>query len=242
MTDAFDFKDGAGLAAGTIAAFMATERFAIACHVDPSNARLISRAVMLVILAFAARGAWRARFAIRRPRAIYIVVAILFGFGSGTVLAWLNHPIVAWLGPDRAAQREVAAEGLAFGLFVHALYGPICEELVFRGVLVRSLATRWRWPATIAVSSLAFALYHTSPFQIVETVCFGAVAAYLVLRSGSLIPGLVMHVTTNVWIHLGWYEQPGALWAYIAGHRDQYSVACALATFTSLWLLWKDRE
>ena len=92
------------------------------------------------------------------------------------------------------------------------------------------------------MSATVFMLYHANPYQIVETFCFGAVAAGIILESRSIIPAIVMHVTTNVWVTLGRYHMPAGLWERLGDNHDAYAACAAIATFTALWLLKGRRE
>lgn len=90
------------------------------------------------------------------------------------------------------------------------LVGPLTEELLFRGA-VFELAER-AWPKTplfaITLSSALFSAYHlqlhayqVTPFvmfQLVFTLGMGYVLALVRSFSGSIWPGLVLHVATNL--------------------------------------------
>ncbi len=116
------------------------------------------------------------------------------------------------------------------------LLGPLAEEIAFRGVLVRSLAAAWSPPRAIAAGALAFVVYHHSPYQIVTPLAFAAMTGLLVLRSRSLVPGLIAHVATNVYVTLHGYRAPEPVWTSIADHHAAFEAACALATFAAVWM------
>ena len=54
-----------------------------------------------------------------------------------------------------------------------ALAPAICEEVLFRGVLVRGLATRFIVPFAILIAALIFSLYHLRIVQLVPTFTLG---------------------------------------------------------------------
>ncbi|MEO0751884.1 MAG: type II CAAX endopeptidase family protein [Pseudomonadota bacterium] len=81
------------------------------------------------------------------------------------------------------------------------------EELVFRGYLQSQLAARFNHPIFwIGIPSLLFGLLHYSPdmagenawMLVVWSAVFGAAAADLTARSGTLGPALALHFVNNV--------------------------------------------
>jgi membrane protease YdiL (CAAX protease family) len=81
------------------------------------------------------------------------------------------------------------------------------EELVFRGYLQSQLAARFRHPIIwIGLPSFLFGLLHYSPglagdnawVLVVWATVFGAFAADLTARTGTLGPALALHFTNNV--------------------------------------------
>ena len=99
------------------------------------------------------------------------------------------------------------AQGPAYiGLVVSVAVGaPIVEELFFRGLLLRSLRRRMGDVKAILVSAVAFGLAHGSTLPadavvlvIVSLTVFGAVLAWLAIRTGRLGPGIVAHAAFNL--------------------------------------------
>lgn len=98
----------------------------------------------------------------------------------------------------------------AFAILGFTLLGPLTEELLFRGAIFE-LAQR-SFPAEalapILISTVLFSAYHLqlhgftmTPFvamQIAFTLPMGLVFATLRAWSGSLWPGLALHVLTNL--------------------------------------------
>lgn len=124
--------------------------------------------------------------------------AVLIGLS-----AWyVDLALVTWLAPRGGAPHleaivEHAPVGLA--LIAIALLPAIAEELVFRGVLARSLARR-SVPIAILASALVFSLYHLLPIQMVATFPLGVALAILAVRSGSVLPGMLTHFLNNAMV------------------------------------------
>jgi sodium transport system permease protein len=73
----------------------------------------------------------------------------------------------------------------------------VCEELAFRGFILTGLRRRYRPWAAIGLSSFLFALYHMNVFQLLPTFLLGVVLALLTVRSGSVVPAMVLHLLHN---------------------------------------------
>lgn len=83
-------------------------------------------------------------------------------------------------------------------LFLAAVVtAAICEEFLFRGLLLNLLRRRAGWISAIAWSSVMFALYHLNPLVLLPITLVGAYLAILVWRSGSLYPAIVAHGLNN---------------------------------------------
>jgi membrane protease YdiL (CAAX protease family) len=77
------------------------------------------------------------------------------------------------------------------------LLAPAMEELFFRGFAFRAFLKRYSLPKALIVSSLLFALFHLNPWQAIVAFPIGLLNAWLLLRTGSVVPGILVHVATN---------------------------------------------
>lgn len=90
-----------------------------------------------------------------------------------------------------------AGRPLAVDLAVLALSPAVCEELLFRGVVLRAAQDRLEpWGVAVVVGVL-FGLFHLSPYRFVPTVLLGVVLTVIVLRTGSLFPAILFHFLNN---------------------------------------------
>ena len=96
--------------------------------------------------------------------------------------------------------------------------GPLCEELVFRVGIVRSLYRHNvpGWDAA-AIGALAFALVHGNVTQGIPAFIIGVVLGLYYLRSGNLRLCLPAHIANNtlavVLMALGQDDAPAAWWS-----------------------------
>lgn len=94
-------------------------------------------------------------------------------------------------------RRQQLFSGIAGALYC-CVMGPIIEEIGFRGIFLGGLLkTRCRPWIAILISAVVFALFHGFGAQFVTAMLFGILAGWLYWRTGSIIPGLIIHVTNN---------------------------------------------
>jgi membrane protease YdiL (CAAX protease family) len=134
---------------------------------------------------------------VRLPRARFVLAAILIG-----LTAWyLNMRLVMLLQPPleemQRLEQYVDTAPLLEGLIMLAVLPPLCEELLFRGVLARSLATRLPIWAAVGLSALLFSAYHLSLVQAPATFTLGLVFAMLAIRADSIVPSVIAHALNN---------------------------------------------
>ncbi|MEJ7603026.1 MAG: CPBP family intramembrane glutamic endopeptidase [Kofleriaceae bacterium] len=133
---------------------------------------------------------------LRRTDLRYFGAAVLIG-----VSAWyLNMHLAGLLAlpegeVDRFA-RQLEEPALPVALLTIALAPAICEEIVFRGVLTRGLATRFQPWAAVAIGATLFSLYH-KPIQMPATLTLGLVFGALTLRARSVVPSMLAHFLNN---------------------------------------------
>jgi sodium transport system permease protein len=79
---------------------------------------------------------------------------------------------------------------------VMALTPGICEELLFRGFMIRFFE-KYGAKMAIIISALLFAAFHLDPFRFVPVFLLGLLLGYLTIRSGSIINSMLSHTINN---------------------------------------------
>lgn len=95
--------------------------------------------------------------------------------------------------------KSSGAGALAAALSV-AIAAPIAEELLFRGLVLRSLQRRYRPAVAIAVTSVIFAVVHPlldpkAILAVVPLLILSVVSGIQAARSGNL--------SRSIWLHMG---------------------------------------
>jgi membrane protease YdiL (CAAX protease family) len=88
----------------------------------------------------------------------------------------------------------VRATPVALAFFVFAMVPGLCEEVVFRGLLQRSMV---RPKVALVVSGVLFAVYHLDPHHVAAVLPLGLYLSWLVYRTGSLWVAVGAHTFNN---------------------------------------------
>ncbi len=79
---------------------------------------------------------------------------------------------------------------------VIAFSAGVCEEILFRGALMPSIERQGYLPALV-LSAVLFALMHMSLLSLVGTFFLGITIGLVVMKTGSLLAGVLYHILNN---------------------------------------------
>lgn len=134
-----------------------------------------------------------------KPGTIALMVVLIMGVQFLVILLQLGFELLfGQNGSSLTDTIDEATTSLAtsfWGVLYVVLIGPICEELVFRGAVMRKLE-RYGANFAIVISSLIFGLYHVILFQSVFAFLVGLVLAYTAGRF-SMKWSILLHMITN---------------------------------------------
>ncbi len=173
--------------------------------------------------------------------------SVLAAIGSIIPSIWLQEQM-----PELPNLIETELAGVLkdrWGYLVVGILAPFAEELIFRGAILRSLLS---WGKTdgnakntanssnntrhwlmIAVSALFFAAVHMNPAQMPHAFVMGLLLGWMYYRTGSIIPGVVLHWVNNsvAYILYNVLPNPDAPLVYHFGGSDRaviFAVLCSL--------------
>jgi membrane protease YdiL (CAAX protease family) len=100
--------------------------------------------------------------------------------------------------------RDQPTSALITLVVVGVIVAPLVEELLFRGVLLRGLLTRFSGPVAAVIQGVIFGCYHFAPglglynvVLITANSVFGIIFGFVVLRRRTLWTGIIAHALTN---------------------------------------------
>lgn len=86
----------------------------------------------------------------------------------------------------------------AVAIFRGVLIVPLFEEMLFRGALLPWLGQKMRPALAVAASAALFASMHVNLVVLPYAFIAGLALGWLRLRTGSTLPGILMHVLNNL--------------------------------------------
>lgn len=164
------------------------------------NELLILFLAVAVVLVF--RGNMREVFPIQKPRLSHLVGTVLLWLGTFLTVMILTL-IITYFFPE---QMTGVSQGLgdaftsvAFVLsfLIVSISPAICEEAVFRGVVLNSfsgLGNKW---IAIILSGVIFGAFHGSIWRFVPTAILGIMIGYIVFETGNMLYGCLFHAVNN---------------------------------------------
>ena len=160
------------------------------------------------VLAVAARKIpWRQTLVLPAPGWSTVGLSALLGgalwiasIGLMELQSLVAPPPPEYLDAFRAIHAALAPDGPLDALVsvaVIALAPGIGEEVVMRGVLLPALVAPLGPLGAVVASAALFAAIHFDPYRFLFTLTIGLVLGALRLRTGSLWPPIVAHITLN---------------------------------------------
>ena len=186
-------------------------------------------------------------FALRRTHLLFFPLAIGLGLAVQVPASTLYEALLRrWPDPqdaDRLSQlySEAGTPGRVLIGMVVVAFGPLLEEIFYRGALFTPLRRAGRLGDVVVITAVLFGLAHVTAQRIVPIVLVGLAMGLLRHASGSLLPSIAMHATFNA----------GPMWELARGRTASVeneplpwataamSVGVALALAACTWLVGK---
>jgi membrane protease YdiL (CAAX protease family) len=110
-------------------------------------------------------------------------------------------------------------------LVLTAVLPALCEEFAIRGIFLTAMRHTFLNFTLIIIMALSFGLFHQNITQMVYTAVSGGLMAFLVIKSRSIWPAVIIHFANNflavLWDYGGTYGWAGGLvdrlWDMIVG-------------------------
>ena len=134
----------------------------------------------------------------------------------GSLLIIVIQPLILYLGylnslipiPETFSDLQVSqyemiedflrTDGIIwFGLLNIALIPAICEEILFRGYVLRAFEKSWGPIVAVIVSGLIFGLFHIQLGNVFPLATLGVVLALMTWLSGTIWPAIIAHCINN---------------------------------------------
>jgi membrane protease YdiL (CAAX protease family) len=146
-------------------------------------------------------GSAKATFFLLVPPVLMLIPALILAMSVLQDLLVRIAPLSAW---EEARFNQMMSGGPG-ALVVVCLLAPVLEEMLFRGVILRSFLVQYpRWQAILG-SALLFGFAHLNTYQFALGLLMGTLLGWLYERTRSLIPCIALHAAYNSGVMvLGW--------------------------------------
>lgn len=176
-----------------------------------------------------------ARHSVASTLGVLTLPIVLLAPGLVIAAGTLNSIVVKFLpmSPDDEALLAEMMSNDALAILFGCIAAPFLEEMLFRGIILRSFLRQYSKTASILGSATLFAIAHLNVYQLVTAFAVGIVAGWLYERTRSLWPCILLHASYNAFVAYSYQ-----LFAQLSGHSTMlYALAFGLAIVSGLLLL-----
>ena len=133
------------------------------------------------------------RFSGIQIAAIVTVATLATAFMTDAISS-LMPPMPEWL---EATMKELLHAPFWITLISVSVFAPLFEDWLCRGIVLRSLLTKYSPATAIIVSAVFFAIIHFNPWQAIPAFILGLLFGYVYYKTGSLKLTMLMHCANN---------------------------------------------
>lgn len=121
---------------------------------------------------------------------VLLISTIIYLFYS-TILQVLGITIPA---PDFTFPSSIVMQ-VIYILYI-CILGPILEEIIFRGIVLKSMK-KYGALTAIVFTSIIFAMFHLNLVQFMTPLLLGILLAFVTVKTDSIVPAIVIHMFNN---------------------------------------------
>jgi len=100
---------------------------------------------------------------------------------------------------------EVAGRTGISSFIVIVIAAPILEELIFRGIILKGLLTKYTPIKSIIISSLLFGIVHLNPWQFIAAMIIGVFSGWIYYKTKKLTLSILIHMVNNFFAFMSMY-------------------------------------
>lgn len=129
----------------------------------------------------------------------WILISFFIGRAAAVVSAYFFKLVQLIIGKEFTSI-DLSSNGSAynniFNIVAFTILAPVCEELIFRGIITNN-SSRFGNMSAIITSGIFFGLYHMNYEQIIYAAVLGMCCGFIFIKTKSLIPCILMHMFFN---------------------------------------------
>lgn len=194
---------------------------------------------MLIVIVFLSKRYVKFSFGHIKRRMIWSVVGISVLISVANLLALMSffelihYDLLFSEATEQMKERSQEIFSGIAAILYGSIFGPIAEEMGFRGVLLGGLLNaRCRPWLSILISAFVFGLFHGF-MGFFGAMTFGIILGWLYWRTQSIIPCIIIHIVSNSLSFIDLSGQTNVVCLLIL-------LACLLALGLGIWWFWKN--
>ena len=115
---------------------------------------------------------------------------------------------------------------------------PVCEEWLYRGIILKGLLTHYPPLKAIVWSAVIFGVMHANPWQAAPTFCLALAFGWIYWRTRSLRYCIFMHAANNAIASLSTFFSDGAIDGSVTDRISGYHIYAAALLIGALTWVW----
>lgn len=132
-----------------------------------------------------------------RPALLCAAAGFCMNLSTSALLAILPLPESFISDYSAGTESLLYTDNIALSLVYIVLFAPLCEEMMFRGFLLRTLSRAFPEKAVVVVVTIAFALPHIQPVWVIVALFSSFFFTLIRIRYKNLTYSLLMHAGFN---------------------------------------------
>jgi hypothetical protein len=134
---------------------------------------------------------------VKPKRIITILGAGLFLQIGVTMVLTVILPLLPKLYESYMGVMDSLGNDSVFMVICVCILAPVGEEFIFRGLTFRTLRRAVPWQLALVLQAVLFGVYHMNLVQGTYAAVLGLAMGYLAYKYGSVVPGILLHMTIN---------------------------------------------
>ncbi len=122
-----------------------------------------------------------------------------FGLSASLFLSAVFTLLPFFFGYKAMTERAFQRTDLVLAMISVLITAPICEEIIFRGLMLNRLLTRFSEKSAVLLTAIIFALCHANPIWICYAFVMGWLLAFVSVKEDNIYYSIIMHMAFNVW-------------------------------------------
>lgn len=169
----------------------------------------------------------------RKPQNILFVLLLGAAASHGMSILFSLIPFGSAVQSYEAVQTEIFSGGVIFTILRAVILAPLCEELLFRGLVFRRLKNYTNFWVGALVSAALFGLYHMNLIQGIYAFLLGILLAGVYQKYDNLWAPVLLHFGANLLSVILVYTgmEYSATWIYILDMVVMFAVSAAIWFF-----------